>query len=71
VRSWRQSCVRSDDGKHHWLPANRNQVLRRSYGMNFKRKILVKVEFRVQCMFCMFVTRATIDFEKKEVRVKA
>lgn len=70
--NFRVGCLRSPDGRHHWLSVTRRGPLtapRPHFVIQFKRKVLSHADFRITCQYCLFTTRAVIDFLNEEVRV--
>lgn len=67
---WRDTCARSADQKHHWGSFKQSHVRGvPKYTENFGRRILSHVVIIITCRYCLFSTRAVVDFVNREVRV--
>jgi hypothetical protein len=65
MKTWREHCARSQDGRHHWTRFEFTHVLRKNYVSKPSH-----IEFFVLCRHCLFRTKAELDMKNKEVRIK-
>jgi hypothetical protein len=68
----RSTCLsaHSPDGKHHWMPFKKKNVLGAPiHAHNFGRVVVSAVRIRITCRYCLFRTIAIVDRESGEVRI--
>jgi hypothetical protein len=63
-------CARSEDGKHHWSKFKSSHIRGMpKFTEVMGRKVLNYVVILVTCRYCLFTTKAVMDFENREVRM--